>query len=109
MAAERPTPTPPPIPRKGNRVRQQTQELDATKLEEVGGVVELARTLLRERINNAKDSNGNPHKPHPDQLKLGVHIEISKIREKEPMMTYAQADKVEEAMDFMLRNAGIGA
>lgn len=103
MAVDRPTP--PPIP--GSRERQQTQELEAAELEEIGGVVDLARTLLRERIANAKDEYGKPYEPHPEQLKLGVRIEISKIRAGEPMMTLAQYDKVEETMDLMLRRADI--
>ncbi len=99
--------TPPPIPRAGNRPRQKTQELDTAELEDVGGVVNMARTLLKERIANAKDHYGKPCKPNPEQVKLQVRIEISKIREGEPKMTIAQYDKAEEAMDVILRQADI--
>jgi hypothetical protein len=106
MAVDKPTP--PPIPRKGNRPRQHTQELDAAELEEVGGVVDLARTLLKQRIANARDHCGKPYKPHPEQVKFQVRVEIYKMREKgEPTMTHAESAKVEEAMDFILRRANI--
>lgn len=147
MAAERSTPpplpktTPPPTPkaRKG-RPRRDTQEILPEDMKEIVVVVDIvdivdeAKTLLLQRISNKQEYLGKEVPHNPDQIKLSVLIELSKIRRGmdpssffkdrsvvddmdndsrvaddsglEPI-SFKERKKIEEMMDLELRKAGI--